>query len=312
VKKFLFALCIFLLAGASATADNAPSPVTSSFSAGPNEAMVILNQLGLYTESGGVLTLKEGLILGDKLAITGKVQKFKVDKNEREYIKVRAPSGVEGWVRAPYALPKVTLAVVKSDAAMVYAQARDVSVTDQTISPMTVVAVFQEGGTAQFMKVNCYDAVKNAYFTETDKVFLPKEDLSFSEIDINAVIVYTTALANKNKTVRTNLFKVIEKKYSGSQFFEKIRSVLAPESVPTAKATVPAAGSFVVNDDNVNVRSSPDEVNGPVVAKLSRGTQVEAIEATAQSYSIGGLSAAWYKIQEPAGWVFGSFLTPIQ
>jgi hypothetical protein len=300
-----------LLASAfiASLAAQASAQASETFTVGQNEALVIMNQLGLYTESGGNLTLKEGLVIGDRLTIQSPVRKFKIDKTDKEFIKVKAPSGVEGWVRAPYALAKVSLAVVQADAATVYSQPRDVSVTAKTISNMTVVAVFQDGSNAQWCKVNCYDAAQNVYYTEADNVFVPREELSFADADLNAVIIYTTAAASKNKDIRANLLKVIEKKYSSTMFLEKIRAALAPAAAGSAsKPTVAASGRYLVNDDNVNVRAAPDEVGGAVVGKLGKGAEVEVVEATAQSYAIAGLNAPWYRIKEPAGWVYGSFL----
>lgn len=304
--KKLALLVSALLAFAAAFAEPAPYASASSFTAGPNEAMVILNGLGLYTENGGNLALKETLVIGDRLSLLNRTQKFKVDKTEREYIKVKSPSGTEGWVRSPYALSRVSLAVVKGDSSIVYSQPRDVSITSKTVSKMTIVAVFQDGSTPQFAKVNCYDVAQNIWYTEADNVFVPREDLSFADTDLSAVIMYDTALATKNKAIRTNLFKVIEKKYSNSVFFAEIQAALSPETA--AKPTNPATGFYVVNDNNVNVRNSPDEVNGSVVGSLNKGAEVEVVEVTGQSYTIGSLTGPWYHVKSPEGWVFGAFL----
>jgi hypothetical protein len=310
MKKFALIALVTLVCLSAAVADPAPYGGSGAFVAGPSEAMVILNQLGLYTENGGTLTLKEGLVIGDKLTLLNKSQKFKMDKVEKDFIKVRSPSGTEGWVRAPYALSKVSLAVVKVDPSTIYSQPRDVSVTAKTISKMTLVAVFQDGSSGQWAKVNCYDSAQDIYYTEADNVFLPREDLTFSDADISAVIIYTTAMANKNKTIRANLFKVVDKKYSSSVFYDQIKATLAPETVvANTKPTSPAVGIYTVNDNNVNVRNSPDEVNGAVSGTLNKGTDVEVFETTTQSYTIGGLTAPWFHIREPSGWVFGAFIS---
>jgi len=280
---------------------------------GPNEGFVILNNLPLYLEAKGVLTFKESLVLGDKVTVLSRVSKFKIGGNEREYVRVRAPSSNEGWVRSVYVVQKCSLAVVKTDKAVVYAEPRDVKITNKVISAMTIVAVLDDGTTSAFAKILCYDPVQDAYFTDA-AFFLGSDDLSVADADINSVILYTTAMATKNKDIRSNLFKVIEKRYSSSIFFDKIKSALVPGAAvaAVAKPSAAASGFYEVNDDNVNVRAQPDELNGQVVGKLNRGAQVEVLEATIQDYAIGGKSAKWYRITEPAGWIFGSFINPIQ
>jgi hypothetical protein len=312
MKKSL-AVAVLIVAAALAFGAEGAYPDAGAYSVAQNEAIVILNQLGLYTEAAGSLTLKESLVIGDRLTLLNKAQKFKLDKVDKDFIKVKAPSGVEGWVRAPYALSKVSLAVVKADPATVYSQPRDVSVTAKSVSNMTIVAVLKDGSSAQWSKINCFDAVQNVYYTEADNIYVPKEELTFSEVDINAAIIYMTATAAKSKEVKANLFKVIEKKYSASVFFEKIQAALSPSASAQAaasKPSAPASGIYLVNDDDVNVRSAPDEVNGSVVGKLAKGAQVEVVEATTKSYTIGSWTAQWYRIKDPAGWVFGYFIGP--
>jgi len=309
MRKILLSLILLASVAALAVAEPPVSGTSGTFTAGPNDAMIIMNGLGLYTESGGVLTLKETLVIGDKVSLLNKSQKFKLDKVDKDFIKVKAPSGTEGWVRAPYALSKVSLAVVKSDGSTIYSQPRDVSITSRSVSKMTVVAVFADGSNSQFSKINCYDPVQNVYNTEADNIFVPREDLTFSDVDISSVILYTTAMATKNKDIRANLFKVVEKKFSGSVFFEQIRVALVPGAVAAVvKPVVPAAGIYVVNDNNVNVRASPDEVNGAVTFTLAKDVEVEVFEVTSQAYTIGTLTAPWYHIKDPSGWVFGVFL----
>lgn len=278
----------------------------------PNEGYVILNGLPIYSESFGKLEFIESLVIGDKVSVESKISKFKQDGKEREYVKVKAPSGKVGWARSAYVVQKAALGVVKTDKAIVYSEPRDVKITSKTISVLTIAAVMQDSPAA-FAKIVCYDQAQDAYYT--DPVYIAKEDISTADADVNATILYVTAMATKNKDIRANLLKVIEKRYSASQFFSRIQSALAPAPIPVTnggKATVPAAGSFTVNDDNVNVRSQPDEKAGEVTAKLNKGTVVQVSEATGSSYTVAGSTAVWYRLSEPAGWVFGSFLTQNQ
>ena len=275
-----------------------------------NEAFVIMNDLPLYQEQGGALKWKESLVIGDKVTLLGRTYKFKIEGNEREYIKLRSPAGTEGWSRIQYIVPKAQLAVVKSEKATVYSEPRDVKMTSKTVSQMTIVAALQDGSTPAFAKVVCYDSYQDKYYT--DPIFLSKDDLSFADADINAIILYTTALSTKDKGLRAKFLGNIEKNYSASVFFDKIRAALVPSDAAATKAAVPYVANFVVNDDRVNVRAQPDEVSGQVIGQLNKGAAVQTVESTAQSYSLGGQTAPWYHIKEPAGWVFGSFLTPVE
>jgi hypothetical protein len=289
----------------------AQSPATDTLKLGKDEAFVILNNLPLYQEQGGSLKWKENLTIGDKVQVKGGVQKKKVEGKERDYLRVKAPSGSEGFVRAQYVAAKATLAVVRAEKATVYSEPRDVKITTKSVSNMTIVATFQDGSTSSFSKIICYDAAQDAYFT--DPVYVAIEDLSFADADVNATILYATAAASKNKEIKSNLFKVIQKRYASSIFFDKIQAALTPgaasDAAPAAaKQTSTAAGSFTVNDDKVNVRAQPDETGGQVLTQLSKGQIVEVLEQTTQTYVVGGVSDHWYRIANPAGWVFGGFL----
>jgi uncharacterized protein YgiM (DUF1202 family) len=297
--KRALALCFLALSAALAFA----SPALA-----PNEAFVIMHNLPLWTEKAGAkLEWKENLVIGDRLTLLNRTAKFKQDGREREYSRVKAPSGAEGWVRSSYIAPKASLAVIKAEKAIVYSEPRDVKMTAKTVSFMTIVAVVQDGGTVDFAKIVAYDAAQEAYYT--DPVYVSRADLSFADADLNAVILFNTAKGTKDTGIRQNFMRLIDSRYSSSFFYDAIKSKLSPAP---AKATQPASGSFVVNDDNVNLRASPDEVSGQVLSSLSRGAKVEVLEVTSQKYSVGGVEAPWYKIKAPEGWVFGAFLSPAE
>jgi hypothetical protein len=310
MKRFAVFVALALLAS------SAFAQASGTFQLGPNEGFVILQGLPLYQEKGGELKYKEGLVIGDKVQVKGRVQKMKLDGKERELVRVQAPSGNEGFVRSAYVIQKAGLAVVRADKAIVYAEPREVKITSKTISQQTIVAVLAEGSSSSFAKVVCYDAAQDAYFT--DPVYVAAEDLSGADADINATILFATAQASKNQDIKANLLKAIEKRYSSTIFMDRIRAALsgdAQQPAPTSQAaaapskpTVPKSGKFIVNDDNVNVRDQPDEASGKVLSQLGAGAVVEVVEATAKAYSVSGQTGLWYRIAEPAGWVFGVFL----
>lgn len=273
-----------------------------------NEAFIIIDDLPIYQEvSSGVLKWKDNLVIGDKVTFLNRTWKFKVEGNEREYKLVKSPSGTEGWVRSAYAIPNCQIAAVKADSSTIYSEARDVKMTSKSISNMTIVASLVDGSTADFAKVVCYDPTADKYYTDPP-VFLKKEDLTYDQTDLNALILFMTAKGSKDKALRAKFLANIDKNYRATVFYDKIKAVLAPDS-PPAKPISPFFGKFTVNDDRVNVRSQPDETNSQVVGQLNKDTAVEVIEATTQAYTVGDLTAPWYHIKSPDGWVFGSFLT---
>ncbi len=303
MKKLLFAV-VCILAVAAAAASAAPGP------ASVNQAVVILHGLPVYQDKSGALvaTPIDYLTVGDKVTLLNKTATFKENGKDRSFLMVRAPSGKEGWARVSYVIPKATLAVVRADSAIVYTEPRDVKVTSRTISNLTIVAVLQDGSTAEYGKIFCVDTKQNAYWVDTP-IFVTMDTLTTADVDVNAAILYSVASATKNQDVKKNLLTVALNKYGSSVFTPKIQQALGV--TPTvAKDTTPAAGIYVVNADNVNVRATPDEVGGKVLAQLDTGAPVEVTAMTSDSYTVGGKTAAWYKITDPEGWIFGAFIDP--
>ncbi|RPJ05148.1 MAG: SH3 domain-containing protein [Spirochaetaceae bacterium] len=77
-----------------------------------------------------------------------------------------------------------------------------------------------------------------------------------------------------------------------------------------AKSVESVSFSGIITEDKVNVRAEPDEYNGTIVGQVNKGEAVQIDQQTSQTYSIGGLSGKWYRIQSAAvnGWVFGAFV----
>lgn len=297
MKKFLL---LSVLAALTSVLEAAP------LTAGPNEGFVLLNNASVFKEkSMGTLEWSEALTLGDKVQIVGGVVKMKYSGNEREYYKVKLANGKEGFIRTILLGTGGTLGVVKAEASLVYSEPRDVKITARTLTRGQMVVVQKEGATDQFIKVVGYEASTDA---PIDGVFLAKEDVSINDIDANAIILLTVAKAQKNEAVKKNLLTVAATKYSTSLFMDLVRAVLDPLN-PAPRATKPASGTFLVNDNKVNVRDVPNEKGSKVVGSLEKGVSVEVVETTAESYTIEGKTAPWYRLASPDGWVFGSFLT---
>lgn len=297
--RMAIAIVVALVAAASASAANLPY-------ASAREGYVLMQDLALWQdEFGGKLKFQEALTLGDKVALLGQTAKFTQDGREREYVKIRSLSGKEGWARSSYVASNATLAVVKVPKTLIYSEPRDVKVTSRTLGYMVLVAVFRDGGADGFVKIGGYDPGSD---TLIDGVYVSRDDLTFDDFDINALVLYRVAMGMKNAELRRNLLTVAQTKYGKTIFMDKIQAALNPES--QAKALVAAGGKYIVNDNNVNLRSAPDEKGGSVLKTLAKDTVVEVVQASAAAYTVGGATAQWFKLKDPEGWVFGAFLSP--
>lgn len=279
--------------------------VAAPLTAGPNEAFVLLNNASVFKDKGmGNLDWQETVTVGDKVTILGGVVKAKYNGAEREYYKVKLSTGKEGFIRSNLLGVGGTLGVVKADSSFVYSEPRDVKITDRTIGRAQLVVVLKDGATDSFIAVSGYDEGKDLPFTG---VFVNRSDVSINDVDVNAIVLLTVAKAQKNATIRKNLLTVAATKYPTSLFIDLINAGLSAGS--PVRATKATTGTFTVNDANVNVRDVPNE-KGNRAATLDKGASIQVTEVTTDSYTVDGLTAPWYHVQTPDGWVFGTFLTP--
>jgi hypothetical protein len=125
-------------------------------------------------------------------------------------------------------------------------------------------------------------------------------DLALASEDVGTVIQYWIAAATTDLAQRRTLLKGIVAGDSASAFLPRILSALGGISKPT----VGASGKYSVNADKVNVRVAPDERNAQVIGQVNTNDQVVVLEETVDSYTIKSQAAPWYRIKDPAGWVF--------
>lgn len=288
-----------LVAGLASAAYSVPS--------GPTGGLVLLNNLAAWQEQfGGKLTWMENLTIGDKVTLLGRTQNFTVDGRDREYIKVKTPSGKEGWVRTPYIAVNATLGVIKSEAALIYSEPRDLKVTANVMKFLTIVAILDNGSTREFAKVAAVDPVTEVPFA-ANTTFLTYSDITINENDVAAAVLYYVGKTAKNDAIKTNLLTLAQKKYAASVFFPSIQTVLGGSPAAAVEVT-PFVGTYSISDNNVNVRSAPT-TDAAVILQLSQGTSVTIKERTAAQATAGNKTDYWYHITAPQdGWVFGSFI----
>lgn len=221
MKRFSLVLCILVASAAILSATPLP----------PSSAVVLVNGSPLYEEqSGKTLKALDYLTLGDVVTLLNRTGTFKENGTDRDFTRIKAMNGKEGWVRTQFIGAKASIAVVKADQAIVYSEAREVKITSKYLNALTLVAVLQDGSTPSFAKVQGYDVAQKYLFA--DGVFVSMDDLTSADADVNAAILYDVAMATKDPTVKKNLLKIAAAKYSGSVFYPKIQ---------TAQGVAPAA-----------------------------------------------------------------------
>ena len=177
---------------------------------------------------------------------------------------------------------------------------------------MTIVAIHADTGGMTFIRVTGYDPAAKVLLKG---VYLRNEGVSSKPADVQAAILLQLAAGSKNRRQQQAFLTSAIKDNTDSVFLPELNAAFAALTgtsppTPAPKATEPAAGSMTASEDTVNVYDAPDEKTGKPVASLTNGQKVDVQEKTTDSTSIGGRSAPWYRIKDPAGWVFGASLSP--
>jgi hypothetical protein len=284
--------------------------VPQSVVADARTAFVILGDLPLWTLAQGTLTLKENIPIGEKLSLQGQAAKAVQAGKERDFVQVRRESGGEGWVRADYVVSRAILAVVTTEGAVIYSVPNNTAATTAGIPRMTIVTIHVDTGGMTFIRVTGYDPAARVLLKG---VYLRNEGVSSRPADVQAAILLQLAAASKNRKQQQAFLTSAIKDNPDSIFMPELNAALAAltgTAPPAPAATEPAAGFLSASEDTVNVYDAPDEKSGKLLGSLTKGQKVDVQEKTVDSMSIGGRSAPWYRIKDPAGWVFGASLAP--
>ncbi|MDR0290893.1 MAG: SH3 domain-containing protein [Treponema sp.] len=256
------------------------------------------------TKWTAAMSLGEKVFIGKDRRLT-----FSGDGKVHDFVEVRREDGKDGFSFATHVAANASLAVVVDEKANLYRGAKDVDVTGNIIPRRTIVAYFPDSETNGFVEIKAYDPVAEL----SRRGFLGIGSLSRRESDIQASILLQTALPLKNegndKNRKEALLETAMKKYSDSVFNTEISDLLYPNTAVAIKTEATERGSMSVNDDNVDVRDLPDSVAGKITGHLNKYDTVTVVEQTANTSTVGGHNARWYRITEPReGWVFGAFL----
>ena len=283
---------------------SAPGALTADAKSG----FVIRAGLGIYDISDGAAKWLDTLLLGEKLSLQGGTQKATVGADQFDFLRVKRASGAAGWALADYIVSNCVLSVTKTDEVIVYKQPMDAGATGTSLSSAMVVARLNESVTAPFARITWYDPASR---TLSRGVYAHDEDLSTKPDDVQSAVLLMLASGATTPEQKKALLQSAAKSYPSSLFIARIEdAATALAAPPVARATEKFFGTMVCTDNGVNVRDAPDEKSGSVVATLTKGQKVEVEEQTTDSYTIGTDTAPWYRIKEPAGWVFGAWLGP--
>lgn len=259
------------------------------------------------------------LDLGDKFFSLGKIVSVKDKKNTMlELVKCKTQKDEIFWLRADIVVPGGTLAIVKDDETNIYREPDKLKPTGEILSKMTIVTTYPDSESG-FRKVTTWDEKLNK---KRANIYIKAEDLSKRESDIQSIRTYFLATKLNNDVAKKTLFKTALE-YKDSIFYDFIENEYnkifeSPETQTpneeTVSVDVPEFEEIdfaaTINDNDVNVRTLPILESSEIITQLNIGDSVSITGQTTDSFSVGGISAKWYKISEPEGWVFGSYLDP--
>jgi len=317
VKKVIFAILVISISllptcKKNSSIDEAPIALSDSQKELITDAysgFCILDNLTLWDVSSGTSKSVSGCILGEKLALLGQTTQIVQAGVRRDLVLVRQSSGSEGWARSEYVIPDSVLAVIVDDEAAVLAKPGPQADTGLLLPRMTILAIHKDSAATAFLQVSCVEPSSGKL---TIGVYLRNSGVSSLIDDVKSAILYQIASRTENPKKKAAFLTSALSDYPRSKFTADIRRALEATQEPLA-VEIPKekfAAVFITNEDGINVLSVPDETAGIIVETLQKGRTVESVEKTTQSYVIGSLSAPWYRIKNPEGWIFGVALSP--
>ena len=274
-----------------------------------NSGVILFNGAAVYEEKNGGMVYKTTANIGNVVKWKNSVKNAvrKSDGQEREFAQIEMDKETL-WIQTAFVAPQAIPGIIIGDETVLYKKADAASPSGKTIAKNTLIAVHPDTKEGPFIAISAYvDGDKSPLIT---KQFVKSENIVTEANDVRGLQLYTIAMISKDAVVRKELLKsALETNSRFSDIIQAEFDKLTSGAGEAEPATVEATGTLTVNDDNVNVRDRPNETAGVVVAKLSKGATVTVTAKTSEMFTVGGTAAVWYKISEPAGWVFGSFLS---
>ncbi|ULQ59681.1 SH3 domain-containing protein [Brucepastera parasyntrophica] len=233
------------------------------------------------------------------------------DNQEREFYHIKLDDGKEYWIQDLFLAPSARPAVITGDDVVLYSKPDMASPTSQLIPKYTIVGVHDYNLSSDYWCISAYlDGMRTPVVTEK---YVKKEAVNTSLTDARAMRMYKIAMD-------TSTQEVVKKELLGnaSKISSAFRDLIETELAKYAKVELPI---FTINDvdiyeaiisdidgANINVRNAPGLANTVVVTQISDGTIVDINGRTAETDTIDGVTTHWYRVVEPAGWIFGAYI----
>ncbi len=242
--------------------------------------------------------------------------------DNKEYILIKNSEGEETYIRSIYFLPDGILAVISSNDAILYSKPNNLNPTKNNLGIMMIViaSAKEEDGFYEILADD--NRIKDKEIVRTG-VYVKTEDISIKEADVQSALLFYVAGINNDRNVKKELLNTAVNDYSSSIFYQEICDTL--DALDPPEVTEPADGFEPpedqvedysnmnlfgeIIDKNVNVREFPGLSSAILPVTLNQGSRVKIDLVTKAKYKIEGYEDNnWFKIEEPAGWVFGEFI----
>ncbi|WP_028972446.1 SH3 domain-containing protein [Spirochaeta cellobiosiphila] len=240
--------------------------------------------------------------------------------NDMEFQRIDTTTDTDIWVPTNNIFPQAKLGMISSDDTVLYTKPAMSEPSSRIIPFGTLVSIDSstapiKDGTKTFIKVLGWDEVSatKGFFSG----YLDEKTVSTEKNDIESLKMLFKANHTTNETVKTELLEGALT-FNSSVLKGQIQTALnelknkTDDTAPVSgndRSSEPFAAFGSINDDNVNVRSTPDETLDNVISVTSNGTSITITERTKSQFTIGGDTDYWYKADELNGWVFGTFVT---
>lgn len=256
------------------------------------------------------------LTIGESVTRIGEPVTGETPFGERELIRIRNSVGDEAYAIERYFVPEATLGIVTDSNAVVYSRPDLVSPTPNVLPRGSAVAIFPDDPGNGFIEVTSWDHESGTPYVE---VFLQEGDVSTDRNDVQAGLLLFVARQTAAEVAREELL-VNAESLGNTAFVDDIRRELAiargedPEdAMPSELADIETeefAFTGVINANATVVYRFPDAEPDYQVTTLDEGAIVDVEERTVDAFTVEGETSSWFRIANPAGWVFGSRIDP--
>lgn len=324
--QLLIAVAVVLIVSCTPVEDEAQTnggadPVASDPAEVEVGSVNIVYRLLTYSETEANADPREfarafTLPLGESVTRVGEPFPGVTPFGDRTLVKIRNSVGDEAFALDSYIVPGATLGVVIDEQAVLYTRPNLVSPTDDIIPRGSMVAIHPNSDGGDFINVTTYDHDAGAPYFDR---YLKVEDVSTVDTDIQAGLLIFVAGQTEAEVSRRELLENAES-LGQSVFADDARRELALLRGEEPEAALPQdlldlafeefAFEGVINTDGTTVYRYPQRRSEYVAVTLDSGALVSVEERTVEAFEVDGETSNWFRISQPAGWVFGAYIDP--